>query len=193
MPSVPITSAIPRETIRTGETWISRLNSVAMVTKLVVKITLKSTSPAKATYTPLSRAQPTILSMAGVAAAALLTRGLPIPGGLALRQHLHQGLLADLLAGERPDDGPVPENDHPVRAFDHLLQFGGDHDHAQASFRQFVDEVLHFGLGAHVYAAGRLVEDQDLRVQAEPARSEEHTSELQSRQYLVCRLLLEKK
>src|SRR3712207_8894297 len=28
---------------------------------------------------------------------------------------------------------------------------------------------------------------------AEPARSEEHTSELQSRQYLVCRLLLEKK
>src|SRR3712207_8743282 len=28
---------------------------------------------------------------------------------------------------------------------------------------------------------------------AEHARSEEHTSELQSRQYLVCRLLLEKK
>src|SRR3712207_7586185 len=32
--------------------------------------------------------------------------------------------------------------------------------------------------------AGRVVE---------PDRSEEHTSELQSRQYLVCRLLLEKK
>src|SRR3712207_7095396 len=31
------------------------------------------------------------------------------------------------------------------------------------------------------------------RVQQEPRRSEEHTSELQSRQYLVCRLLLEKK
>src|SRR3712207_8806886 len=29
--------------------------------------------------------------------------------------------------------------------------------------------------------------------QALPPRSEEHTSELQSRQYLVCRLLLEKK
>src|SRR3712207_7449596 len=29
--------------------------------------------------------------------------------------------------------------------------------------------------------------------QARAARSEEHTSELQSRQYLVCRLLLEKK
>src|SRR3712207_7123995 len=30
-------------------------------------------------------------------------------------------------------------------------------------------------------------------VRAEAERSEEHTSELQSRQYLVCRLLLEKK
>src|SRR3712207_7197307 len=29
--------------------------------------------------------------------------------------------------------------------------------------------------------------------QVDPQRSEEHTSELQSRQYLVCRLLLEKK
>src|SRR5258707_15869451 len=31
------------------------------------------------------------------------------------------------------------------------------------------------------------------RCQNLPSRSEEHTSELQSRQYLVCRLLLEKK
>src|SRR3712207_8928009 len=35
----------------------------------------------------------------------------------------------------------------------------------------------------------RLAEQQDL----DENRSEEHTSELQSRQYLVCRLLLEKK
>src|SRR3712207_8002106 len=33
----------------------------------------------------------------------------------------------------------------------------------------------------------------DHSVPAAAARSEEHTSELQSRQYLVCRLLLEKK
>src|SRR3712207_8340440 len=31
------------------------------------------------------------------------------------------------------------------------------------------------------------------RARGGPGRSEEHTSELQSRQYLVCRLLLEKK
>src|SRR3712207_8341241 len=40
-----------------------------------------------------------------------------------------------------------------------------------------------------------LLEMRDVRGDAEqmPERSEEHTSELQSRQYLVCRLLLEKK
>src|SRR3712207_8063497 len=39
------------------------------------------------------------------------------------------------------------------------------------------------------HVAGGQGADHRLRV----ARSEEHTSELQSRQYLVCRLLLEKK
>src|SRR3712207_7159386 len=33
----------------------------------------------------------------------------------------------------------------------------------------------------------------DLEAKPAPGRSEEHTSELQPRQYLVCRLLLEKK
>src|SRR3712207_7110943 len=36
-------------------------------------------------------------------------------------------------------------------------------------------------------------ENVDLAIPVENRRSEEHTSELQSRQYLVCRLLLEKK
>src|SRR5438445_3274219 len=35
--------------------------------------------------------------------------------------------------------------------------------------------------------------DADVGLTGEAVRSEEHTSELQSRQYLVCRLLLEKK
>src|SRR3712207_8189892 len=37
------------------------------------------------------------------------------------------------------------------------------------------------------------VMEAGLARQKDPDRSEEHTSELQSRQYLVCRLLLEKK
>src|SRR3712207_8239738 len=36
-------------------------------------------------------------------------------------------------------------------------------------------------------------DDSTAPTAATPLRSEEHTSELQSRQYLVCRLLLEKK
>src|SRR3712207_9365049 len=42
-------------------------------------------------------------------------------------------------------------------------------------------------------AAAHLLHHVALRVVAAEGRSEEHTSELQSRQYLVCRLLLEKK
>src|SRR3712207_7269876 len=42
-------------------------------------------------------------------------------------------------------------------------------------------------------AAGRHLVLQSAQAPVLDARSEEHTSELQSRQYLVCRLLLEKK
>src|SRR3712207_6979896 len=41
--------------------------------------------------------------------------------------------------------------------------------------------------------AGRTTGQAESGVGEAAARSEEHTSELQSRQYLVCRLLLEKK
>src|SRR3712207_8750919 len=44
-------------------------------------------------------------------------------------------------------------------------------------------------LGRDVGAGARVLG----RSEQHPGRSEEHTSELQSRQYLVCRLLLEKK
>src|SRR3712207_7710038 len=45
--------------------------------------------------------------------------------------------------------------------------------------------------GGDQVVVGRPV--QLVPARATPVRSEEHTSELQSRQYLVCRLLLEKK
>src|SRR5947209_10650917 len=46
---------------------------------------------------------------------------------------------------------------------------------------------------AELHAADVVDEYVDSPVPVESTRSEEHTSELQSRQYLVCRLLLEKK
>src|SRR3712207_8529227 len=73
-------------------------------------------------------------------------------------------------------------------------------------FRSVADgddaDVLDVGLGAVAGAAddgelhlGRALDalEPGLQVDAQLGRSEEHTSELQSRQYLVCRLLLEKK
>src|SRR5258707_5186420 len=43
------------------------------------------------------------------------------------------------------------------------------------------------------WIAAELLQGPDDRARLAGLRSEEHTSELQSRQYLVCRLLLEKK
>src|SRR3712207_7893957 len=49
------------------------------------------------------------------------------------------------------------------------------------------------GLHGHAVALRQPGPDRSLARQVGVDRSEEHTSELQSRQYLVCRLLLEKK
>src|SRR3712207_8284497 len=48
------------------------------------------------------------------------------------------------------------------------------------------------GAGVTVVAQSLEFDTEEIALPAD-ARSEEHTSELQSRQYLVCRLLLEKK
>src|SRR3712207_7512356 len=73
-------------------------------------------------------------------------------------------------ARERDRHEPVEELPHPVAA---QRDLGADgHALAELELRDRLLRPRH----------GRLL-----------ARSEEHTSELQSRQYLVCRLLLEKK
>src|SRR2546422_5968873 len=51
---------------------------------------------------------------------------------------------------------------------------------------------VHFGPGVVIKVAAEMHEP-GRRARGEPGRSEEHTSELQSRLHLVCRLLLEKK
>src|SRR3712207_8550115 len=63
--------------------------------------------------------------------------------------------------------------------------------------RQPPRDAIDLRLEPHVEHPVGLVEDERVdpleRQHAAVLRSEEHTSELQSRQYLVCRLLLEKK
>src|SRR3712207_8740536 len=56
-----------------------------------------------------------------------------------------------------------------------------------------IDEPPDACLVSRHSALSRAAERQAEATVAKVARSEEHTSELQSRQYLVCRLLLEKK
>src|SRR3712207_7637095 len=72
--------------------------------------------------------------------------------------------------------GVAPERDHQA------LEDGGDPSRAEAHAPRDPRD-------------GRLVPREDGKAQVGTVglRSEEHTSELQSRQYLVCRLLLEKK
>src|SRR2546422_8086631 len=70
-------------------------------------------------------------------------------------------------------------------------------------FRSGVEHLLDVPLGRHLAAHGQVVHDDvgagvaqdagDVGRRAGRLRSEEHTSELQSRLHLVCRLLLEKK
>src|SRR3712207_8421570 len=64
----------------------------------------------------------------------------------------------------------------------------GDSDRLERAFSHVLDNAVKFSLVVEAI-------DVSLRVDGGAAvvRSEEHTSELQSRQYLVCRLLLEKK
>src|SRR3712207_8823762 len=73
----------------------------------------------------------------------------------------------------------VGDDDTAVRLGWALYQFWWYRGH-QREGRRWMEEVLSNGAAMPASARAK-------------ARSEEHTSELQSRQYLVCRLLLEKK
>src|SRR3712207_8762668 len=64
-------------------------------------------------------------------------------------------------------------------------------EHAEVDERGLLDRGQR-GQPREVVALDQVVRGAETEVDA-VARSEEHTSELQSRQYLVCRLLLEKK
>src|SRR5439155_22831226 len=70
----------------------------------------------------------------------------------------------------------------------------GDHrDLHSFPTRRSSDLAVRVDGGAGVDGAGRHVYVHDLGIGGGGVRSEEHTSELQSRGHLVCRLLLEKK
>src|SRR5690606_40676061 len=71
---------------------------------------------------------------------------------------------------------------------DPMVLFGGDAA-IRSQARKVIDDFGTVGKGGHVFNLGHGIS----RFTPPDARSEEHTSELQSRENLVCRLLLEKK
>src|SRR3712207_6854315 len=77
--------------------------------------------------------------------------------------------------------------------FPYTTLFRSRHDHRAAP--QVTRHARHDALMIHseTLRALSFPRQSGRRAPSTPRRSEEHTSELQSRQYLVCRLLLEKK
>ena len=55
---------------------------------------------------------------------------------------------------------------------DQFLEFGRDHQHAQALVGEVAQQLEDLGLGADIDAARRLVDDQQARVHAQPARQQ---------------------
>src|SRR5437879_9838765 len=94
----------------------------------------------------------------------------------------------------------------PQQHTGHEKHWIGSHDHHEIQLFRGVELTLLGQLNTTVYG-GHTHEDKPFHVRPSPtprlpdiaqmqlvvARSEEHTSELQSPMYLVCRLLLEKK
>src|SRR5687768_1408014 len=85
--------------------------------------------------------------------------------------------------------------DEPIR----FLQTNLSETDSTVDPKTLVDAVAGFGANTFLMNMGGIVAQYPTRVPFHypsvhlPARSEEHTSELQSRLHLVCRLLLEKK
>src|SRR4051794_20433583 len=78
-------------------------------------------------------------------------------------------LLADLALRQLGDGAAIAQHDDAVGTLDDFFELGGDHQHAEAMVRELLDERLYLGLGAHIDAARRLIENEELRIHAEPA------------------------
>src|SRR3712207_7332664 len=76
--------------------------------------------------------------------------------------------------------------------FPYTTLFRSDEDDVVAVEWRVPGEPVAFSLGSGPWVSVGW-NDAGLSMTGNELRSEEHTSELQSRQYLVCRLLLEKK
>src|SRR5215204_1590041 len=67
---------------------------------------------------------------------------------------------------------PVTHHDDTRTAFNQLFQFRGNHQHTQTRLGQLVDHGLDFTLSPDIDTARWFIQNQELRISAEPAREE---------------------
>src|SRR5437763_13102601 len=85
------------------------------------------------------------------------------------------------------------EQSTPGRVGYALRERGYELDIRRPRFGETLPTTMAEHAGAVIFGGPQSANDPDDFIKAEVDRSEEHTSELQSPMYLVCRLLLEKK
>src|SRR5205085_5701952 len=99
-------------------------------------------------------------------------RGFRLARGAAFGHRADDSVLRDLRAAKLRHAATVAHDDDARASLDQLRKLRGDHQDAEARRGKLVDERLDFPLRADVDAARRFVEDEELRVLAEPAREE---------------------
>src|SRR5690606_14439992 len=91
------------------------------------------------------------------------SRRRPLPGRRA-----HDGLLVGLGAGDVSRQPALVHDEHAVGHAQHLGQLAGHHEHGDALRGEVRQQAVDVGLGAHVDAAGGLVDDQQGRRRRQP-------------------------
>ncbi len=78
------------------------------------------------------------------------------------------GFFAELVAAEFSRDSAVAHHEHTVGYPQHLGELGGDYDDAVPVGGKVFDQMIDFGFGADVDAAGRLIEKENARAGRQP-------------------------
>src|ERR687896_777467 len=133
------------------------------------------TSRPRASAMPTSRTRPTTSSRRAVrgrgrSSTCSEAATVSVMGHRLAGRGAHDRLLVGLVARELAGEASLVHDQHAVRHREHLRQLARDQQDRQPPGRQAGDDAVHLGLRPDVDPAGRLVEDQDLRVGREPLR-----------------------
>ena len=81
---------------------------------------------------------------------------------------LHNPFLGGFVGVQLASNPAFAHDHHPVAHAQDFGQLGRNHDNRLALLRQVVEQVVNLAFRAHIDAAGRLVEDQDVGIGGQP-------------------------